>query len=89
MHEDGFSVRVSPSGELHFTRPDGLHISPAPAPPAPEKTLAELSRELGLDIDENTVFSWSGDFPDYGIAIDGLERHRNRSVVVGVDEHVH
>jgi hypothetical protein len=34
------------------------------------------------------VFSWNGDFPDYGMTIDGLERHRNRSGV-GIDEHVH
>ncbi len=88
VHEGGFGVEVSPSAELHFSRPDGLQISPAPALPVPEKDLAQLSRELGLDIDENTVFCWSGDTPDYGIAIDALETHRNHNRV-GIDEHVH
>ena len=88
VHEEGFGVSVSLSGDLHFTRPNGLQIPAAPVLPVPEQNLEELSHELGLDIDENTVFAWSGDFPDYGMAIDGLEYHRKRNGV-GIDEHVH
>ena len=38
--------------------------------------LETLNQQQGLEIDSNTVFSWSGDTMDYGMAIDGLEQHR-------------
>jgi hypothetical protein len=75
VHEGGYGCRLSDTGELCFTRPDGRPLSTV-APrlePETQTTLEEQSHKHGLHIDAHTcVPEWHGEVMDYAMAIDGL-----------------
>lgn len=62
VHEEGFSVRLTESGETEFLRPDGQPLPDVPAAPElpddPVASLAAVHRASGLEIDSSTAMSW-------------------------------
>ena len=88
VHEEGFSVRVGPTGDAAFCWPDGR---PFPdAPPAPRWTgppLAPTGAHLaaaGIEIGPDTATpDWHGERLDLGYAIDVLWKPRTDSGAAG------
>ena len=88
VHEEGFSVRVGPTGDAAFCWPDGR---PFPdAPPAPRWTgppLAPTGAHLaaaGIEIGPDTATpDWHGERLDLGYAIDVLWKPRTHSGAAG------
>ena len=58
VHEGGFEVRVTGTGDFIFSRPDDFDIESIPAPPPSTAfnadALARQNAHLGLDIDDQT-----------------------------------
>jgi hypothetical protein len=79
VHEGGFGVERTTGGRIRFSRPDGRFIEEHPRLPATGNVegLVQRNRETGEVIDAS---SWivAGDTLDYGIAIEGLMRRRER-----------
>jgi hypothetical protein len=79
VHEGGFGVERTTGGRICFSRPDGRVIEEHPRLPATASVegLVQPNRETGEVIDAS---SWivAGDTLDYGIAIEGLMRRRER-----------
>ena len=71
VHEGGFRIEVTVTGEFRFIRPDGVVVDPAPAPTLPGAIDLEIvNRDLGLDIDPETcVAEWDGYPLDYVYAV--------------------
>jgi hypothetical protein len=74
VHEEGFRVAFTDSGEIRFYRPDGQLIPDAPAAPRlpddPCVALAATHRGAGLEIDaRTTASSWAGDRLDLDFAV--------------------
>ena len=79
MHEEGFALKLLPSGEPVFTWPDGRPMAQAPSPPAlaasPIEALAMRHGAEGLEIDEwTTVPGWWGENLDLPYAVNALRR---------------
>ncbi len=77
VHEDGFQVHRSPTGELEFRSPHGRLITEVPPEPAvptvPFAALQAQNQEFGVHIDARTSMpSWLGERLDVGYAIDVL-----------------
>ena len=88
VHEEGFSVRVGPTGDAAFCWPDGRPFPDAPA--APRWTgppLAPTSAHLaaaGIEIGPDTATpDWHGERLDLGYAIDVLWKPRTDSGAAG------
>lgn len=62
VHEEGFRVRLTESGEIEFLRPDGQPLpAVATAPELPDDPVASLAavhRASGLEIDSSIAMSW-------------------------------
>ena len=77
VHEGGFRVRVTGTGDFIFVRPDGVDIEAVPAPPPTTAfdadTLARQNVELGLAIDGQTCVAKADTVDmDYAMAVEGL-----------------
>ena len=90
VHEGGYGCRLSDTGELLFTRPDGRPLNAVPPMLIPKtgKTIEDESRKHGLRIDPHTcVPRWHGEVMDYGMGVEGLlwlaGRHRQTSKLAG------
>ncbi|MGH7477790.1 MAG: DUF222 domain-containing protein, partial [Longimicrobiales bacterium] len=82
VHEDGFGVRLAPSGHAIFERPDGRPLPEAPPAPRltrdPVASLMRVHREQGVAIDAWTPTpDWRGERLDLGLAVLAL-RGRQR-----------
>ena len=75
VHEGGYGCRLSDTGELRFTRPDGRPLNAVPPMLVPDsgKTIEDESYKHGLHIHPNTcVPKWHGEVMDYGMGVEGL-----------------
>ncbi len=68
VHEGGYCVTRSASGELVFHRPDGVCIHPVPQMPD-SSALPRVAR---------SKWFWKGDTMDYGLAVETLVLKRER-----------
>jgi hypothetical protein len=78
VHEEGFTMRLAPNGEVRFHRPDGRLLPEAPMLPSqpPGQPAAALVSRLaghGVAVEARaTVPSWNGGPVDYNWAIEWL-----------------
>ncbi len=82
VHEEGFSMELSPNGEASFYRPDGRPFPEAPALPVlacePVPALVARLASHGVAVDGGaTLPGWWGGSVDYGWEIEWL-RSRDR-----------
>ncbi len=83
VHEEGFSMELSPNGEARFYRPDGRPLPAAPAPPVlnrePVPALVERLASHGVAVDGGaTLPDWWGGSVDYGWEIEWLRSSDHR-----------
>jgi Domain of unknown function (DUF222)/HNH endonuclease len=90
VHEEGFSMELTPDGEARFYRPDGRPLQEAPALPvsAGEPVTALVARlaSHGVAVDAGaTLPDWWGGPVDYGWEIDWLRwrDHRDPASAAG------
>jgi hypothetical protein len=82
VHESGYRVRATGTGDFAFARPDGTALSESIRV---EKcfsgnNLPARNRERGIDIDSKTIDTrWLGERMDYSLVIDALIAARRRS----------
>ena len=87
VHEGGFRVTLSASGEKRFRRPDGPPVLPGPDPRFRGNVFALWAshHRESLKIGPRTLPpDWRGERMDFGMAIDGLlirERNAHRDPV--------
>jgi hypothetical protein len=80
LHEGGYRLERTATGELVFFTPDGRPLAPSPAPPpiGTEDALARLARDAaarGIHIDHRTsLIDWSGAPLDLHAAVSALTR---------------
>ncbi len=82
VHEEGFTMELTPGGEALFYRPDGRPLPAAPAMPAIPVTagepipalVARLARQGVAVHAKETLPTWDGGPVDYAWAIDALRR---------------
>src|ERR1700720_955415 len=77
VHEEGFSIELTPEGEARFYRPDGRPLPEAPGLPVPAcEPVTDLAARLashGVAVDAGaTLPDWWGGAVDYGWEIDWL-----------------
>jgi uncharacterized protein DUF222/HNH endonuclease len=83
VHEEGFSMELTPDGEARFYRPDGRPLPEAPALPVPERepapALAARLASHGVAVDaRETLPDWWGGPVDYAWEIDWLRSRDHR-----------
>ncbi len=92
VHEGGWTVTWVPNGEFHFTRPNGVRLEPAPAPPrwretesgdvsdtSPLAATTERLNRMGVVIGPQTGWPlWYGERFDAGYALDVLRQEEER-----------
>ena len=90
VHEEGFSMELTPDGEARFYRPDGRPFPEAPALPLPagQPVTALVTRlaSQGVAVDGcATLPDWWGGSVDYAWAIDWLRwrEHRDSESAAG------
>ena len=82
MHEGGFGVERTADGRIRFSRANGRFIEEHPQLPTSGSVerLRRRNRETGKAINVSSRII-PGDTLDYGIAIEGLIRKREREPV--------
>ncbi len=81
VHEDGFDVERTADSRIRFSRPDGRFIEEHPQLPASGSTAglrAPKYRGGNREVIDASTWIIPGDTLDYGIAIGGLLRKRER-----------
>jgi hypothetical protein len=77
LHEGGYGLRATDDGALVFTRPDGERIPNVPRPfeliGHPVRVLEQDQRRLGVSAETHRCH-WDGARPDFGAAIEALDR---------------
>jgi len=80
VHEGGYTVERDSDGRLAFYDPRGRYIDPRQAQPDDIDYRYQVHRLQSLGIDEETLWSYSGDRMDYSQAIEGLLYERNKAI---------
>lgn len=78
VHEGGFSIERTPTGDLVFVRPDGIRIQSSPPPRGCANTLPDLAVAAGRTVDMHTLAAGRGERLDLHVTVWLLADKANR-----------